>query len=508
MEIIMRKLKRTIGLVLLVLLLINTFSPAQIEFPKFKKPKLDFLSRFIKGEPVLTTSFEDAIYSLEFLDGFNPAEFQDMRSMERDARGAFLLPPGNYQLEADSFCLNAGTYGPGEGKGYLLADLKGKKAAEISTILREYALHPEISQSDVQTLLWGILSKTKIRDMDPELQQVASQLLSSDQISNLNGGLLGYLPKQLKGAAYDKLPEFAKKIIEAEAKINELLSAGYASYEELEEIAVLVGIPTDDGPQIPVERWSLSSNGYFIRFLPEHYTKTIVQVVVPEEHFITRDAIGRIIVIEDSSGYRIETEYDDSAETIIVAGDPGIKGYYFKKIRSVNPHAGQAAEAEIEEYEIDGWTFVGIPNGKGYFPDAETEAGENASGPHFAVSYKGTEAGDVGDRYQKVDGFWQDMKNTRRRADMSDVNSDQTIRDITDMKHYNDGLDAAKGADLKAKSDWMAEHTSRMLKAWVHSTNKLGGIADQMEKRSVFDMSRYGALPGSRSRQRLGMSGR
>ena len=59
-------------------------------------------------------------------DGFTPQESpRELMTLERTSNGGFVLEPGYFIMQAQSYCLMAGTHGPGSGDGYLDAPVKG-----------------------------------------------------------------------------------------------------------------------------------------------------------------------------------------------------------------------------------------------------------------------------------------------------------------------------------------------------------------------------------------------
>jgi len=132
--------------------------------------KVPSVEKLLEGKPPITTSLADAVTEVPFLDDFDPKDLVRMTVLPRGPRGGFLLKhPGLYQLQAQSYCLHAGTYAPGEGDGYLYAPLEGPRSGVIRRILQNSVAHPQIKQSDIQTLIWAILSRTKLGDMAPAM---------------------------------------------------------------------------------------------------------------------------------------------------------------------------------------------------------------------------------------------------------------------------------------------------------------------------------------------------
>jgi hypothetical protein len=276
--------------------------------------RMPSLSSFLEGEEPITTSLDNAMTEVAWLDGYDPGLLVSLEGMPMDATGRYRLIPGAYAFAAQSYCLKAGTHGPGGGEGYAYAPLVGPKAPIVHKILRGSAAHPEIPQRDIQVLLWAIIARTKPSDMPREMQATAARRLTREEIAQLEGGALGLVPEPVMRRAMAELPPLARQVFEAEARIRSMLSQANASYSEIERVAVLAGAPGADpeGRPVPEGRWSYHPDGYFIRFFPSGYSNTTIHVVVPATFTIVRDADGAVTGVSDPLGNRLEILRDPS----------------------------------------------------------------------------------------------------------------------------------------------------------------------------------------------------
>jgi len=270
--------------------------------------RLPSLSSFLEGDPPITTSLDDARTEIAFLDDWSPIGWERLDGLPRTQQGAFRLRPGLFALEAQSYCMHAGTHGPGGGDGYLYAPLAGPKAPIVQSILRNSVAHPEVEQRDIQVLIWAIIARTEFDEMPRQTQQTARALLSRDEIRDLSKGALGLVPESVMREAMSRLPPVARQVFQAEAELRARLSRGVSSFEELERIAVLAGDPLadPDSRPVPEERWSFDPDGYFVRYHPSGYSRTRVEVSVPKPVAIARNASGRIAGVYGSYGQRLE----------------------------------------------------------------------------------------------------------------------------------------------------------------------------------------------------------
>src|SRR5919205_344509 len=130
----------------------------------------------------ITTSLPDAKWGDSSKDGFTPREPErSLMTLQRTPNGGFVLQPGYYMFQDQSYCLKAGTHGPGGGDGYLFAPPKGPAEDAVMTIVRNSVNHPEIPQHDVQVLIWALIARTKTSQLQGGAKTAAEKLLTSRQ---------------------------------------------------------------------------------------------------------------------------------------------------------------------------------------------------------------------------------------------------------------------------------------------------------------------------------------
>ncbi len=364
-------MKRFIVAMLLVVLVVPCSAQFDIKIPGPGDLEIDIkipgLSKILRAEPALGTSIEDALTGVAFLDDYDPAVLIPMVEAPRVSDAGFALAPGAWYASMESYCLHAGVHGPSSGEGYLWAPLKGPLADEITDIMRNAALHPEVPQRDIQVLVWGLLARTKISDMSDPLRQAARALLTSKQIRGLNGGALSRIPEKLFDRAFRELPPAVRDIMEAEARIRNMISGEISDFDAIEGIAVVPGDPPFDpnAAYLPRGRWSYVPGGFFTRYLPDGYDRTDTTVVVPAQVTYQQDALGRITAMEDQAGNRVEASYNDTIAPATVAGDAAVLGYAFESLRLMAPDS--AAPGGVREMTLTdvGWTLVGTASGAG-----------------------------------------------------------------------------------------------------------------------------------------------
>ena len=249
------------------------------------KKKTPGVGSLLEGKPPITTSLEDAKWADASKDSFTPREAaRSLRTLQRTPNGGFVLQPGFYSLQTQSYCLKAGTHGPGGGDGYLYAPPKGPAEDAVMTVVRNSVNRPEIPQQRIQQLLWAIIARAKFEDLQGEIKATASQLLTPRQLASLNRNALDVLSNSHLQSALGGVPGPVRQVLEAESSLRRMLTTPGASFAEMERVAVLSGAaPLGEGSRaVPSGRWSLHPDGYHVRYLPSGYSSTRVEIWVPQ----------------------------------------------------------------------------------------------------------------------------------------------------------------------------------------------------------------------------------
>jgi len=247
------------------------------------------VDKILKQPAAITTSFEDVVQDGSKMPDFSIKETaQPLYLLPKAPDGGYVLCAGLYEMTNKSYCLHAGTFAPSKGDGYMYAPVLGPKDEIVTGILKSAEKHPEISQHDIQLLLWTIIARTKFADYNGSVKITAVTLLTPLQLTQLEGGVLGVLPGNLMDKAKDKLPDNLKAIFEAENKIRQLVASGNYSYDEMEKYAILAGI-APARTDIPSGIWTLHPDGYYVRYFPSGYSITKVQIYVPKELILNQN---------------------------------------------------------------------------------------------------------------------------------------------------------------------------------------------------------------------------
>lgn len=474
---------------------------AQIRIPRLPSARdlpLPGIDRLLRGESPVTTSLRDARMDAPWLDGLE-MKFGDLGTLQND-RGSFTVKPGNWTVDLQSFCFRPGTRGPQptDGRGYVTAPMAGPHGRVFADMLTKYALQRDIEQRDMQVLIWALLSRTKIRQMNVRMQALAARVLTPAQMVALDSGALDVIPPSVRRRAFNALPAEVRAIAEIENRIRDVLHRANHTYAELERIAVLEGPEPRDGRNIPRQRWAVHPNGYLIRYLPHGFARTTVQIARPARVQIRRDARGRIASIDFGDGRRTETEYDD---TVPGYDSPGFRtlAYRFKTIRMIRPGpGGQPRELVVRD---NGWTFV------------MRRAARRAPRLMLAT-FRQPESGwadlinDIKERYDDWSGRAETYEGVAKTATGDPRDVEDALRDLEDSEHYHDGIEAALEGDAGDRADWIIDHHERQAETLKAVTVVIGTLPTTSSTEDEYIPPFDVAIPGSSGSQRLGISGR
>ncbi len=473
--------------------------------------KLPSLDGLLRARP-LTTDFDDTARQQPVLDRKESRrQARPLRSLARTAAGGFVLQPGLWEGTFQSYCLRTATYAPGKGDGYLYAPIKGARSTAIRTILAASVKHPEVGRGDVQMLLWAILSRVRVSDMAPKLQAAARVLLPASEIRAINANGLGVLAAAERTRLFRGLAAPVRQALEIESDLRYEFSRATVRYEEIERIAVLSGAPEDNSNKIRRGQWSRHPRGYFIRYFPDSFANTKVEILVPERVVVTRDRLNRIIALDDGRGGRTETVYNDDVAPRPHPRDARLKAYAFKTIRFIRRRAG--GPADVHEIHDQGWTFqrsqprprrvmaapmMGIVRAS--LRMADLLGLEMRQDPFGRWAERAEQAQDIHERYE----FYRERGDRATAAP-----SEDSVDELEDTDHYREGIDTATGADPGERIEWVIDHHERETGALEWAISVLEGLpgTSTTDDSPSWDPGDGVAVP-SGGGQTLGVSGR
>src|SRR5262245_24391124 len=83
--------------------------------PPIKDLPLPNIDKMLRGGSPITTTLKDTRVEVPFLDRLD-VKFGDLATQRND-RGTFMLTPGHWAMDLQSFCFHAGTRGPARTDG-------------------------------------------------------------------------------------------------------------------------------------------------------------------------------------------------------------------------------------------------------------------------------------------------------------------------------------------------------------------------------------------------------
>lgn len=242
--------------------------------------------------PAVTSGFND-VDTLQItrpdVTGKSPVSLMEL---PRTEQGAFVLSPGFYEADFKTFCLQPGTPGPTSKDVYFQAPLKGARKEMIHSILLNSRKESHLEQKNVQLLLWSVVSHSDFNKLSPEVQFTAKQLLSPKQLFELQGGMLGLIKTVAATVPSSGSPNELRKLFDLSVR----------SYEAFEQIAVVNTPSRIRRTDITNDHWYRQNDGYFVRYIPNNYKETKIQVYMPERpEDSTINEPGRHIIFDPAS---------------------------------------------------------------------------------------------------------------------------------------------------------------------------------------------------------------
>lgn len=466
-------MKKTLFILLFLIYVVPSYSQFDDLFKKIPGVG-DFLSN-----QAITTSIKDAYPVAFWLDGID----KQIPLSESDYTPN--LEPGYYKFNMKTYCLHAGTYAPTEGSGYLIAPLKGSKAGVIKDILKRSVDHPEVEQKDVQLLIWGVEAGMKFTDYQPDFQLRVAPLLTPEDIAKMQIDMNKYVNMVL--------PQEVQNILQLYSDMRTKIADVNSSFEDVEKLAVKVGVPPlgPGSKNVNPGSWSAAGNGYYIRSFPVSYPKSVIEVYKPENVTVSRDSQGRIISYEDAS-YKIQITYDDSqGSTTMNTGVKKLPIYRFKSLQFTT-----LSTAVTQTINDKGWSIP--PKGIGIEASAYTREDDPDITTYDARKKS------INDLIKKLKKYLDGLPKSRELKDKDEV----AIRELESLVL---GIqDAAEKGGLS--SDVMPNFmnlTTSALNNYIDkiSGNEKGSGGNSSTSSGGLDLAGLVAAPGNTAQQRLGTGG-
>jgi hypothetical protein len=465
---------------------------AQIRLPGGGNP-LDIgrIAGLLRKEAVLNVRFEDAERGLETLDGWTPSEPLAFPS-ERTARGGIRLSPGYYRGEFHSFCLKGYSHGPSRGLGYLSAPFNGLRREIIQNIILRYS-ESDVEQRDCQQLLWALLARTKPRDLQGGAQAAALKLLKPEEIAVLQTDSLDVFEDRLLGNVLGQFDRALRPLYEAENKMRGMFTRAGTSWDEIERLAVTNG-PENPESEIPHGRWLWNPGQYFYRIIPSHYSRSVIEVLVPREPEVVRDHLGRITRMVHRPGEFTEVTYAPFAPKPV----PGHAGYLAYPIEAVRFVSGS------NDMTVPVRNFIIVKGTASSVTKSRRQDDWWSAAREWAAEHLGERFG--GSAYEHYDDASSAYDTVEQATDIATGNAGADR--LLDRGHYLDGVEAATTGTTADRVEWIGQTHANSMEALLHAINVLDGLPTTSDDGTAFNPGDRAYPPANRGFQTLGASSR
>jgi hypothetical protein len=309
------------------------------------------LARMLGPESGLATAYRDAGTGVAYLDDYSPAVRSPLAEMPRGEENAFLLLPGGYEGMLETYSLTPGCTGPSPGDGYLVAPFRGPLGEVVAAAVGRAVSHPEVSRYDLQALVWALAADVPMGALRPELQDTAGLMLLPEEVQKVEALMRGAPSSERLSALLEELPDAERRVVEARVALRGMAQSGSAQYAEMERVAVAG--PEAAGavrPRRPV-RWSYLPGCVFVRADPAKYSEVRMEVTIPPRSVMELDAKGRVVLLADASGSRVELEYDDALS------GPQDVAWPLKRVRVEGPDPDAGGGLRSAEQRERGWVL-------------------------------------------------------------------------------------------------------------------------------------------------------
>ncbi len=221
-------------------------------------------------------------------DSLKPASLMELPQTQY---GGFVLKQGLYEGEFKTYCLQPGTPDPHAGDAYFQSCISGNNKEIVETALLNSREQPNISQRNIQLLLWCTVSGGDYNKLSNSVKADAARLLTPKQIFKLKGGVIGAL----------KTVSYSTGIFNANDDIRKLFDAGISSYEAYERMAVL-NEPSKRIKDVSPDLWYQQPGNYYVRYYPVSYQKVRIQVYVPDGLLDSTGKVNGDYLVFDPTG--------------------------------------------------------------------------------------------------------------------------------------------------------------------------------------------------------------
>ncbi len=200
--------------------------------------------------------------------------------LDRTPDGSLVLVEGVFEGYLQSYSLDADEHGQARAAAFLPAPIEGSRASMIALLLKEAELRPDVAQTDIQQLLWAIVGGGYLEKMPAPAQRTAASMLSQEMLATLQAPP----PTHTVGKAIVGIIE--RRLTKSSSPTP---GSGQSTSATASPVAPTNTNPLPAAPLFVTPNaleargtWVRMPAGFFVRYLPDGYTKITVQVIVPE----------------------------------------------------------------------------------------------------------------------------------------------------------------------------------------------------------------------------------
>jgi hypothetical protein len=242
-----------------------------------------------RANAALSTGFADTIHTDILPASVAPQSFTPLTKLARADDGSFILVGGIFEAYVQSYSLDPGDRFGARPAGYYPAPIKGTRAKAVADILKQAELHPDVTQGDIQALLYMIVGGSDLEAMPPQIQQTAARVMSKEGLKQIQGAIAAQaFQKSLLNMLKERMakdPRLQAQIAKNNAKQKELdQKFGISEGLKAMQAAGVAAQPLSAAAEIVVlGTWTQMPGDFYLRYLPEGSGRIRVQLLVPDE---------------------------------------------------------------------------------------------------------------------------------------------------------------------------------------------------------------------------------
>ena len=227
---------------------------------------------------------------------------QSLMGLPQTEYGGFVLKPGFYETEFKTYCLQPGTPDPRKGDAYYQGSVTGYRKEIVETVLLNSRDKREIDQKNIQLLLWSVVSGSNFNSLPYNVQSDAMKLLTSKQIFELKGGVMGVI----------KNVSYSSGLLSANNDMKRLFETGIHSYEAYEKLAVRTEQSRVIKKGVKYDQWYKQKENYYVRYFPDSYKKVKIQIYVPDNLLDNENKLNGDYLVFDPTGLEAIPAYTNA----------------------------------------------------------------------------------------------------------------------------------------------------------------------------------------------------